>query len=108
MFENEELIEIFPNQFTDNFETINLSQVALKNEKLKTTSVPLDILEKCICFKKFPELTIIIEQGINVIIVHVHIGVYFLYIVNVIKNIIVQKNVNSKIKYFTKMNANML
>ena len=65
LFENEELTEIFPNQFTDNFDIINRTQLAFRNEKLKIRECPKEIFDKVQCFNKFPELTIIIEQGID-------------------------------------------
>ena len=65
LFENEGLIEIFPNQFTDNFDTINITQLYDRNDKLRIKECPQEILDKTSCFTRFPELTIIIEQGIN-------------------------------------------
>ena len=65
IFEEEELIEIFPNQFTDNFDLISKTELSEKNEKLKLKECPQEIFDKQLCFNRFPELTIIIEQGIN-------------------------------------------
>ena len=61
IFENEKLINIFPNQFTDNFSSINSCQVYAKNRELKY--LPDQNIEQYEFFKKFPELTIIIEQN---------------------------------------------
>ena len=65
MFENEELIEIFPNQFTDNFDVINRTQLSERNDKLRIKECPIELIDKTLCFSRFPELTIIIEQGID-------------------------------------------
>ena len=65
MFESEELINIFPNQFTDNFDIISATKLADRNENLKIKECPMEIIDKTLCFNRFPELTIIIEQGIN-------------------------------------------
>ena len=58
-------MDIFPNQFTDNFDRINATQLSDRNDKLKMKQCPQEILDKTLCFSQFPELTIIIEQGIN-------------------------------------------
>ena len=65
MFENEELIDIFPNQFTDNFDIISETKLSDRNENLRIKECPMEIIDKTLCFNRFPELTIIIEQGIN-------------------------------------------
>ena len=65
IFEKEDLMDIFPNQFTDNFDRINATQLSDRNDKLKMKQCPQEILDKTLCFSQFPELTIIIEQGIN-------------------------------------------
>ena len=65
MFESEELIEIFPNQFTDNFDFISETQLFEKNNKLRMKECPMELIDKSLCFSRFPELTIIIEQGID-------------------------------------------
>ena len=66
MFEKEELKEIFPNQFTDNFDRINSKTMFSINEKLKNlVDNPPENIDKLPVFTKFPEITIIIEQGIN-------------------------------------------
>ena len=66
MFEKEELKEIFPNQFTENFDRINSKTMFSINEKLKNlVDNPPENIDKLPVFTKFPEITIIIEQGIN-------------------------------------------
>ena len=62
LFENEELKEIFSYQFTGNFSTINLTQLYNLNDRLWIKEY---LHHKNLCFYKFPELNIIIEQGIN-------------------------------------------
>ena len=65
MLENEELQDIFPNQFTDKFDVLNSFMLTDKNNKIKEKERPEELINKQICFTKFPELTIIIEQEKN-------------------------------------------
>ena len=68
IFNNENLINIFPNQFTDNFESLNKTQLQEKIDKYKDMNIQkmnINYLDKIIPFSKFPELTIIIEQIID-------------------------------------------
>ena len=65
LFEDQELKEIFPNQFTKNFDSINSDILADKNAKMKEMERPPEMIDKLPIFSKFPEFTIIIEQGIN-------------------------------------------
>ena len=65
LFDQIELKEIFPNQFTDNFESINSKKLIDINIRLKEQENFSKIVDKYDIFNKFPEFTIIIEQGIN-------------------------------------------
>ena len=65
LFNQIELKEIFPNQFTDNFESINSKKLSDINNRLRDQENLSKTFDKFEIFKKFPEFTIIIEQGIN-------------------------------------------
>ena len=68
LFEKEELQDIFPNLFNNHFKNINTDLLKYINDNLKArepSPEELDRLDKLECLTTFPELTIIIEQGIN-------------------------------------------
>lgn len=67
IFNNEVLMNIFPNQFTDNFDDLNKVQTEEMNKKIKNQGLGVSDLRKFPCFYKFPELNIIIEQGTETI-----------------------------------------
>lgn len=64
-FSHEILINIFPNQFTDNFEELNKFQIDDLNQKIKDLGIGMFDLSKMPIFNQYPELNIIIEQGVN-------------------------------------------
>ena len=68
IFNNENLINIFPNQFTDNFDNINCSQLQDINNNYKdiinNENINSDFIDNITPYK-FPEFSIIIEQIIN-------------------------------------------
>ena len=66
-FSHEILINIFPNQFTNNFEELNKFQIDDLNQKIKNLGIGMFDLSKMPIVNIYPELNIIIEQGVNTI-----------------------------------------
>ena len=64
-FSHEILINIFPNQFTNNFEESNKFIIEDLNQKIKNLGIGMFDLSKMPIFNIYPELNIIIEQGVN-------------------------------------------
>ena len=69
IFNNEIIMNIFPNQFTNNFNEINQNKLKELNEKLKTPDFRNFNVDSSFILNKFPELTIIIEQGHNTLFI---------------------------------------
>ena len=65
LLENEELQDIFPNQFTEKFSSLSSIILYDRNSKIKQKEPPEELIDIPKCFTKFPELTVIIEQEKN-------------------------------------------
>ena len=65
ILKNESLKNIFPNQFTDYFDKINLSCLKERNQTFKDYNLEENEINDTPIFNHFPEFNILIEQGNN-------------------------------------------
>ena len=62
ILKNEQLLNIFPNQFTNYFEKNKAKRLIYLNNQIKESKIQMIDIDKIEIFNEFPELTIIIEQ----------------------------------------------